>query len=361
MLGEIMQPNLVYVGTYTRDGRSEGIYVFRHDPETGGLTQLHTIKDTDPSFLAFDPSKRFLFAVNEHRVHTGEGDGDVASYAIDQETGDLAFLSRQTTHGGEPCHLTTDPSGRCLIVANHENGTVAVFPLEANGQLQPSSDLQQHEGSGPGPTQQGPHAHFVTFDPDGHRLMVCDKGIDKVMIYRLDVEAGKLFPADPPFASLHSGAAPRHISFHPSGRFAYVNGEADMTITAFAYDRMNGILTELHYLSTLPKGTTGERLSTAQILVEPSGRFVYVSNRGHNSIAIFAIDQDTGRLTAAGHASTQGETPRNFAIDPTGTFLYAANQNSDTIVHFRIDRETGQLQPTGDVTQVGGPVCILFA
>jgi 6-phosphogluconolactonase len=356
-----MQPNLVYVGTYTRGGKAEGIYVFGFDPETGALSRRHTISDRDPSFLAFDPSKRFLFAVNEHRVAAGEGSGDVASYAIDQETGNLTLLSRQTTHGGEPCHLTTDPTGRYLIVANHENGTVAVLPIEADGRLEPATDVQQHQGSGPGPTQEGPHAHFATFDPPGQRLVVCDKGIDKLMIYRLDADAGRLVAADPPAATLHSGAAPRHIAFHPSGRFAYVNGEADMTVTAFSYDGERGVFAELHYLSTLPEGASGERLSTAQILVEPAGRFVYVSNRGHNSIAIFAIDQQTGRLTAVGHQSTQGRTPRNFAIDPTGTFLYAANQNSDTIVHFRIDRDAGRLAPTGDVTEVPAPVCVLFS
>jgi 6-phosphogluconolactonase len=246
-------------------------------------------------------------------------------------------------------------------VVNHEHGSVAVLPIEPDGRLRPSSHVEQHVGSGPGPTQQGPHAHFVTFDPPKQRVLVADKGIDKVMIYRLDADAGTLVPADPPSAALHSGAAPRHIAFHPNGRFVYVNGEADMTVTAFGYDAERGVLTELHYLSTLPEGATGERLSTAQILVHPSGQYVYVSNRGHDSIAIFAIDQQTGRLTPAGHASTRGSTPRNFAFDPSGTFLYAANQNSDTIVHFRVDAETGQLTPTGDVTAVGGPVCILFA
>ena len=356
-----MQPNLVYVGTYTRSGAGEGIYLFRHDPETGNLTQLSVTEDRDPSFLALDPSKRFLFAVNEHRDFAGEGHGQVASYAIDQETGALSFLSRQSTHGGEPCHLTTDPSGSHLIVVNHEHGSVAVLPIGADGRLQPASHVEQHVGSGPGPTQQGPHAHFVTFDPPQQRILVADKGIDKVMIYRLDAEAGKLVPADPPWAPLHSGAAPRHIAFHPNGRFVYVNGEADMTVTAFSYDGQTGVMEELHHLSTLPEGAAAERLSTAQILVHPSGRYAYVSNRGHDSIAIFAIDQDTGRLTPAGHASTQGNTPRNFAFDPTGTFLYAANQNSDTIVHFRVDAATGQLTPTGDVTAVGAPVCILFA
>ena len=355
-----MQPNLVYVGTYTRHDQAEGIYVFQRDPDSGKLTQLSMAEAYDPSFLAFSPDRRFLFAVNEYREFAGEGEGKVSSFAIDQDTGALSFLSQQSTRGGEPCHLTTDASGRWLIVANHENGRVAVLPIDGEGRLGPVSDLMQHEGSGPGPSQQGPHAHFVTFDPPGQRVLVCDKGIDKVMIYGLDGDAGRLVPADPPYGSLHSGAAPRHISFHPSGKYAYVNGEADMTVTAFAYDGETGTLAELHYLSTLPEGASAERLSTAQILVEPSGRFVYVSNRGHNSIAIFAIDQETGRLTAVGHEPTQGETPRNFAIDASGTYLYAANQNSGTIIHFRIDQQTGQLHPTGDVTPVGGPVCILF-
>jgi len=245
-------------------------------------------------------------------------------------------------------------------VANHENGSVATFPIGDDGRLAPASDVRQHEGSGPGPSQQGPHAHFVTFDPPGQRVLVADKGIDKVMLYMLDADIGKLVSHDPPFAPLHAGAAPRHIAFHPSGRYVYVNGEADMTVTAFAYDGERGTLEELHYLSTLPEGATGERLSTAQTLVDPSGRFLYVSNRGHNSIAIFAIDQETGRISVVGHEPTQGQTPRNFAIDPSGTFLYAANQNSDTIVLFRLDPQTGGLTLTGGVTEVGAPVCVLF-
>jgi 6-phosphogluconolactonase len=356
-----MQSNLVFVGTYTRLGRSEGTYAFRQDPATGALTRLSAVADVDPSFLAFDPTRRFLFAVSETKEYQGKEGGSVGSFLIDRETGKLTLLSRQATRGGDPCHLCTDPTGRFLLVANHEHGSVAVLPIDENGRLQPATDVRQHEGSGPQPSQQGPHAHFVAFDPPQQRVLVADKGIDKVMLYRLDTAIGRLVPHEPPFARLHGGAAPRHLAFHPNGRYVYVNGEADMTVTALAYDGERGLFEELHYVPTLPEGTTGEGFSTAQILVEPSGRFLYVSNRGHDSIAIFAIDQGTGRLRPVGHQATQGQTPRNFAIDPAGAFLYAANQNSDTIVHFRIERASGRLTPTGDVTAIGGPVCILFS
>jgi 6-phosphogluconolactonase len=349
--------DVVYVGTYTRLGQSKGTYVYRRDPATGRLTQQSFVEDTDPSWLSFDPTKRFLFAASEGR----EGTGTVSSWAIDERTGDLTFLSRQPTSGGEPCHMCTDAAGRFLMVANHEDGSVAVLPIDRDGKLGPLTDLRRHEGSGPGPSQKGPHAHFVTFDPAGKRILVADKGIDKVMLYQLDEARGALVPADPPFGRLHAGAAPRHIAWHPNGRYLYVNGEADMTVTAFMYDAERGALEELHYLSTLPAGATGERFSTAQLLVHPSGRFLYVANRGHDSIAIFAIDQATGRLTAIGHEPSQGRTPRNFNIDPTGSLMYVANQNGGTIVHFRIDQSTGTLTPTGDVTEISGPVCIQFA
>jgi 6-phosphogluconolactonase len=354
--------NLVYVGTYTDPGRSEGIYVFARDPGSGRLEPRHTVREVvNPSFLAFDPRERFLFAVNETKSYEGKEQGAVSSFALDPSSGDLTFLSRQPTGGGDPCHLGTDPTGRYLFVANHEHGNVAVLPVGEDGRLGPMTDLRQHEGSGPGPTQQGPHAHFVTTDPTGRFVMVVDKGIDRVMVYRLDAAAGKLVPNDPPHGQLHAGAAPRHIAFHPNGRFAYVNGEADMTVTAFAYDGGRGAFEELHHLPTLPEGASGGRFSTAQIVIEPSGRYVYVSNRGHDTIAIFAIDQASGRLRALGHEPTGGRTPRNFNVEPSGEYLYAANQNSDTIVQFRIDRASGQLARTGEVTPVGSPVCILFS
>jgi 6-phosphogluconolactonase len=345
-------PNLAYVGTYTRSGRSGGIHAFDHDAAAGTLTPLGITELADPSFLAFDPTRRFLFAVSEGEGRDG---GAVASFRIDPQSGALTQLSHQPTGGGEPCHLCTDLSGKWLIVANHEHGSVAVLPIDAEGRLGPMTELRQHEGSGPGPTQTGPHAHFVTFDPTGERLLVCDKGIDQVVSYRL--RDGHLEPANPPFGRLHAGAAPRHLSFHPNGRFAYVNGEADMTITAFSYT--DGTFEELQVLPTVPEDADRTGFSTAQILVEPSGRFVYVSNRGHDSIAAFAINPATGLLSSLGTVPTQGRTPRNFTFDPAGKRAYVANQGSDTVVPFSIAAD-GQLQQTGEVTAVGAPVCVLF-
>jgi len=241
----------VYVGTYTRSGRSEGIYVFGCDPATGRLTLRSSIPQADPSFLAFDPLRRFLFATSEGLTNEQAA---VASYEIDASTGDLTWLSRQPAGGGEPCHLCVDPTGRFLLVANHENGSVGIFPIDAQGQLGPASDIRQHTGSGPGPTQRGPHAHHVTFDPSGERVLVTDKGIDQVVVYRLDTTTGKLISNDPSSGRLHAGAAPRHLAFGRDGRFAYVNGEADMTLAACTYDGQTGALQEVQVVSTLPAG-----------------------------------------------------------------------------------------------------------
>ncbi len=339
--------DLVFVGTYTRSGRSRGIHTFEYDPPSGKFSPLAITDLEDPSFLAFDPTRRLLFSVIEG---LGRDAGGAASFRI-EDSGQLTQLSQQKTGGGEPCHLCTDSTGRWLVVANHEHGSVAVFPIGTDGRLEPMSDLRKHSGSGPGPTQAGPHAHFVTLDPAGERVLVADKGIDHVVLYHL--RGGKLEPADPPFGKVHDGAAPRHISFHPNGRFVYVNGEADMTITAFSY--ANGRMDELQVLSTLPEGANRQGCSTAQILVEPSGQYVYVSNRGHDSITQFAIDPNSGQLTWVRNVPTRGRTPRNFMIDPSGKRLFVANQESDTIVEFTLD-----LEPTGNVVEVGAPVCILF-
>lgn len=357
-----MEKNLVYVGTYSdpKPNRTgAGIYVLRQDPVSGALERVHVVAGVvNSSFLCFDPSHAYLFAVNETNDFGGRETGAVSSFKIEPD-GNLTFVSQQPTEGGDPCHLVTDPSGRVLFVANHEHGTIAVLPIASDGRLGPATDVRRHHGSGPGPTQKGPHAHFVALDSAG-RLLCCDKGIDKVMIYRLDAAARALVPSDPPYGTLHAGAAPRHLGFHPSGHYCYVNGEADMTITAFAYDAASGTMREIHHESTLSPNTTGQRLSTAQLVVHPSGRFVYVANRGHHSIAAFAIDQATGRVSQFQVQSSLGQTPRNFNIDPAGRFLYAANQDSSTIVTFRIDQASGRLDPTGQVTDVGSPVCVIF-
>jgi 6-phosphogluconolactonase len=350
--------DLAYVGTYTRSGHSEGIQVFSCDPATGRLTYRSSIEDVDPSFLAFDPTRRFLFATSEGLT---DDTGAVVSYAIDSESGALSQMSRQPTGGGEPCHLAPDPSGRFLLVANHLNGSVTVFPVDTDGRLASASHFRQHEGSGPGPTQQGPHAHHVTFDLPGKHVLLTDKGIDQVVVYRLDLDSGELIPNDPPFGRIHAGAAPRHLAFGRDGTFAYVNGEADMTLCACTYDANTGTLREIQSVSTLPAGVSGDNFSTAEVAVDAAGRFAYVSNRGHHSIASFEIDSATGRLTPTGHVSTGGETPRHFAIHPSGTRVYVGNQDSHTIVQFDVDQHTGELRPTGDVTEVGAPVCILFS
>jgi 6-phosphogluconolactonase len=350
--------HLVYVGTYTRSGRSEGIHVFSHDPSNGKLTHRSTTSEVDPAFLAFSPDKRFLFACSEG---LGREQGAVASFAIDPQDGSLTWLSRQPTGGGEPCHLCVDPDGKFVLVANHEHGSVAVFPVDADGKLGPRSDLREHQGSGPGPTQQGPHAHHVTFDPVGKRVLVTDKGIDQVVVYQLDTTSGKLVPNEPPAGRVHAGAAPRHLAFSTDGRYAYVNGEADMTLAVMTYAPESGAMEEIQAVPTLPSEADRTDCSTAEVALERSGRFAYVSNRGHDSIAMFSVDTSTGRVTPLGHVSTRGRIPRNFAIDPSGKWLYVGNQESDTIAQFDIDPRSGQLTPNGDLVQVGAPVCLLFS
>jgi 6-phosphogluconolactonase len=248
-----------------------------------------------------------------------------------------------------------------VLVANYGGGSVAVLPIQEDGQLGAATDVVQHVGSSIHPTrQQEPHAHSITLDPTNRYALACDLGLDQVLIYRFDSAAGKLAPNDPPGAPLRPGAGPRHLAFHPSGRYVYVINELDSTLTVFAWDETRGTLREIHTMPTLPEDFAGKN-TCADLHVAPSGRFVYGSNRGHDSIVIFAINAQTGELSYVGHESTRGQTPRNFAIDPTGTFLLAANQRSDTIVSFRINQETGKLTPTGQVTRVPTPVCIKVA
>jgi 6-phosphogluconolactonase len=354
---------LVFVGSWTKHGSPFGIYVFRQDPETGSLTLLHTHPDVNAGFVAQHPSGELLFAVNENRIVHGEGEGAVTSYRINRETGELTFLGRRLARGGQTCHLTIDPTGRFLIAMNHEFGLVTVMPIEPDGTLGPICYQVQHKGPvGPHPLQRNQHTHFVTFDPGLRYVLINDKGIDRVMVYTFNGETGELTPNDPPFAQMRSGKGPRHMAFHPNGRWLYINGEEDKTITAFRYDGERGVLEEMQHLSTLPDDAPNDPdYNTAHILVGPGGKFVYVSNRYHNTVAIFAIDQETGWLTSVGHVDSQGHSPRNFAFDLAGRYVYVANHVRGGIVHFRVDPVTGGFTPTGDVTEAGNPSCLLFA
>jgi 6-phosphogluconolactonase len=349
---------LVYIGTYTGP-KSKGIYLFRLDLASGKLDPLGVAGETtSPAFLAFDPTRRFLYAVNEAPVSPDKS-GGVTAFAVDPATGKLALLNQQPSGGRSPCHLEVDPTGKCVLVANYSSGTAAVFPIAADGKLGAATAIVQHEGKGPDKgRQEGPHAHSVHVDAAGHAF-VCDLGIDKIMVYRLDAAKGTLAPHDPPFATVAPGAGPRHFAFHPNRQFAYVVNEMGGTVTAFAYDAAAGTLEQVQTVPTLPADFKGAS-TCAEVVVHPSGKFLYASNRGHDSLAVFGLDPATGKLTPAGFVSTQGKGPRAFAIDPTGAFLIVANQSTHNLVVFRIDAQTGALTPAGVTAEVASPVCVLF-
>jgi 6-phosphogluconolactonase len=348
---------LLYVGTYT-NGKSEGIYVYRMNPDGGELKHAATVKGvSNPSFLAIDPKRRFLYAANESGEFAGKKGGGVTAFAIDRKTGNLSKLNEQHSPG-VPCHVSVHPSGRFVLAANYGGGNVVIYPVLAGGRLGEQTDVEQHTGRGADPKRQGePHAHCIMPDAAGRFAFAPDLGIDKVMIYRVDAKNGKLVPNG--FAATKPGAGPRHFDFHPSGKFAYVINELNSTLTAFAYDNAKGALTELQTISTLPPDFSGTN-SCADVHVHPSGRFVYGSNRGHDSVVAFAIDQSTGKLNLVAHESTRGKGPRNFAVDPAGAFLLVANQNTDNVVSFRIDQQTGKLTATGQTTEIPSPVCLKF-
>jgi 6-phosphogluconolactonase len=348
---------VVYVGAYTSQG-SEGIYIYRFDTATGALNLQNAVADVaNPSFLAVDAKQRFLYAVQENNDYLGKNQGSVRAFKIDPSTCNLTPLNEQPSLGAHPCFAAVDPSGAFLALANYTGGNIALLPINGDGSLQPASDMVQHAGSGANPQRQdGPHAHSVNFSPDGQFLLAADLGLDKIMIYNVDRENGKLIPNVPPFTATKPGAGPRHLTFDPTGARAYVINELNSTITAFNYSAQNGALSQFQLVSTLPANYYGAN-TCADIHITPDGRFLYGSNRGHDSLAIFKVDEITGRLTAAGHASSGGKTPRNFAIDPTGHYLLAANQNTNNIVVFRINQEDGGLTQLHDV-QVSMPVCV---
>jgi 6-phosphogluconolactonase len=349
----------VYVGTYTKGTESKGIYHLTLDLASGRLTSAgEPAAAINPSFLAFHPSGRFLYAVTEVSDYE-QGAGAVSAFAIDAKSGALTPLNQQSSKGSGPCHLSLDKDGRHVLVANYGGGSVAVLPVEKDGRLKPASTFLQHIGSSVNPKRQsGPHAHSINLDPANHFAFVADLGLDKVFVYRFDAGRGELLPHDPPSFNAAPGAGPRHLAVSRDGKHVYVINEMAMTVAVLRYDGSAGELSEVQTISTLPEGASGSDYSTAEVVLSPDGKFLYGSNRGHDSLAIFAVDQASGRLARVGQQSTLGKTPRNFAIDPTGQYLLAANQNSDTVVVFKIDRATGKLTPVGEPFSVPRPVCV---
>ena len=347
----------MYVGSFTAKdgGRGDGLSVYQRDSKTQAWTLIQQLKDfADPSFLILDRARRHLYSAH--------GDGtQVTAYKIDEATGRLTVLNRQPTSGTNGVHLAIDGTDRFLALANYATGSLALLPVNQDGSLGALADLATMKGE-PGPhrtQQESPHPHDCPFDRTGRYIVVPDKGLDRIFLYRLDAARGKLTPGDPPHVVARAGAAPRHVAFHPARPFAYVINELDSTMATYEFEPDKGVLKPVQILPTTPSTYTGNNTG-AEVVVAPSGRFVYGSNRGHNSIAIFAIDDKTGLLSSVGWAPTQGSTPRLFALDPSGAQLYAANQGTDTIVVFDVNQATGTLTPTGETVKVMTPTSIAF-
>tara|TARA_B100000686_G_scaffold355352_1_gene473257 strand:- start:11510 stop:12679 length:1170 start_codon:yes stop_codon:yes gene_type:complete len=350
-------PQYAYVGSYTseeRDAQGNGINVYRIDPDSKDWLHIQNIDLVNPSFLASDRTNRFLYSVH--------ADADYASaFAIDAQSGQLKLINQQTTGGTNGVHLAVDQSNGFLVVSNYASGSMAVLPIANDGSLLPLSDIFELEGS-PGPNliqQTSSHPHHNPFDHEGRFFVVPDKGFDKVFVFRVDASNGTLIPAETPSIASRPGSAPRHASFHPTLPYLYVINELDSTMAVFEYNSRTGGLNEIQLLTTLPKGFMDYN-TTAEVAVHPSGRFLYGSNRGHNSIVAYSINQMTGMLSPIGWTSSGGERPRYFGIDPSGTLLYACNQDTHTIIGFAIDQNTGELSPTGMIVETGSPVTIVF-
>jgi len=352
----------VYVGAYTELplGSADGIAVFRFDADIGVLHPVQTLPGVvNPSWLTLDGQQQILLAVSELEQ------GRVSAFARDMATGKLRPLNDQLSHGADPCYVSLDPSGRYALVANYTGGTISVLPVAADGQLEPATCVIHHRGSSSRPEQEGPHPHMIRSSVDGRFVLVTDLGTDQVLVYRLDTSTGQLTPNEQGTAvvSEDAGSGPRHFAFAPHGRTLYVINELNSTVTVYDYASERGVLRSRQVVSTLPDGVDGQSLgnSCAHIAVSPDGRFVYGSNRGHDSIAIWEVEGTNGELRPVGHESTRGKTPRNFNLDPSGTWLLVANQESDTIVPFRRDPASGRLTATGPVMQTPSPVAILFS
>lgn len=350
-----------YVGTYTGK-KSQGIYTFTFNSATGevGKPEL-AVETTNPSFLAIHPSGKSLYAVGEVAAVDGKKGGGVSAFAILPD-GKLKLLSQASTVGSGPCHISVDKSGKVALAANYGGGSVVALPIKADGSVGSHTGFVQHEGKSVTKRQSQPNAHSVNLSPDNRFAFVADLGLDKVLIYKLDAAKGTLTPNEPAFATVPAGSGPRHFAFHPSGKFAYVINEITLSMTAFSYDAAKGALTEIHTVSTLPAADgPGPKpgWSTAEVVAHPGGKFLYGSNRGHDTIAVFSVAAD-GKITLVQNAAAEVKTPRNFNLDPTGQWLFTEGQGSDTIALFKVDQATGKLTATGTKLEVGSPVCMKF-
>lgn len=355
----VAQQAILYVGTYTRGG-SKGIYAYRFDLSSGKATSIGLVAETpNPTFLAISPNGRFLYAANETNEYQGEKAGSVSAYAIDRASGQLKPLNVVSARGTGPCHLVVDHTGKCVLAANYNSGSVAAFPVHEDGSLGAVSSFEQHSGSSANPQRQsGPHSHSVVLSPDNRFFLSADLGLDEIFTYRLDPAKAVFTPAVPPFVKVAPGSGPRHIAFHPNGKFVYVVNEMASKVMAFSYDAATGGLSQFQTIAMLPEAFSGVS-TAAEIEVHPSGKFLYASNRGHDSIAVYSIDS-AGKLALVDIVPSGGKTPRNFAIDPSGAWLLAAHQDGGGITLFRIDTKTGKLARTGDALDVPLPVCLVF-
>ena len=352
---------LVYFGCYTNaKSGSKGIYMSRFNSASGELGEPSLAAETgSPSFLALSPDRKHLYAVGE-MSGPGKKAGGVSAFSVSLPDGQLRFLNQVSSVGAGPCHIALDQTGRMAMIANYGGGSVASYRVGDDGRLSEAVSFVQHEGSSVNPKRQaGPHGHSINRSPDNRFAFACDLGLDKVLIYRIDPAAGTLTAHGE--AGLPPGSGPRHFAFHPGGKFAFVNNEMLMTVSTFAYDAGQGALTLVDTVSTLPEADRGqEGFSTAETVAHPNGKVVYVSNRTHDTIAVFACDPATGRLTLIQNAPAEGRIPRNFNLDPSGRWMIVAHQDSNTAALFKVDPETGKLGFTGKKVNVGGAVCVRF-
>ncbi|WPP49547.1 lactonase family protein [Catalinimonas niigatensis] len=349
---------ILYVGTYSDRG-SQGIYVLEFDRTNGKLTEIQTLDDKEsPSFLEVHPNGKYLYAVYREGMNANDKSGTVTAFEIDSASGKLSKLNEQSSEGGGPCHVSIDPKGKLAYVSNYGGGNLAIYPIREDGSLGEASDRIQHHGSSVNENRQKePHMHSIIPSENGKFIYASDLGIDKIMIYQPDRKSGKLSPAKTPYAASTPGAGPRHFTFHPDGKLAFSIEELSSTIASYSVDKNSGALTPIDQVATLPEDAQTQSNTTADIHVSPDGKFVYGSNRGHDSIVIYKIDP-SGKMSYVDHEPTKGAHPRNFCMDDKGEFVFVANRDDDNVVVFKRDAATGKLSYTGNQAKVPAAVCV---